>query len=116
MTTRGRIDLSMGGPSWAGWRFGSWGKAKEWRILAPDGSTFQASQLAALPGQVADLGYLQTLAREQAAKLAGSSLAFTRDESALVRVALQLLLRELPVQIGRRDPGAVPGRLLQAVK
>lgn len=111
---RGRIDLAIGGDSWAGWRFGSWGKARDWRILAPDGTTLQAAELAALPQQVADLAYLQALAREQAAKLAGATLALSQDEAALLRVALAVLLRELPVQLGRREFRASPAMLVRA--
>lgn len=114
MTHRDRIELSIGGPSWAGWRFGSWGKARDWRILAPDGANFQAAELAALPGLRADVGYLQTLSRHQAAKLAGSALALTPEEAALLRVALAVLLRELPVQIGRQDAGVKPAMLVRA--
>lgn len=114
MTRRGGLDLSIGGDSWAGWRFGSYGKARDWRILAPDGSTFQASELAALPHQVADLAYLQSLSREQAAKLAGATLALSQEEAALLRVALRVLLRELPDQVGRREGLARPAMLLRA--
>lgn len=114
MTTRGRIDLSIGGPSWAGWRFGSWGKARDWRILGPDGSSFQAPELAALPGRLADLAYLDALAHDQAAKLAGAALALSADEAQLVRVALGVLLRELPVQLGRRDCRVRPAMLVRA--
>jgi hypothetical protein len=115
MRERGGIDLAIGGESWAGFKFQSYGKARDWRILTPAGDNIQAGELMALRGQLADLAFLQTFTKDQAAKLAGSTLAFTPDESHLVRVALQLILRELPVQLGRRDFQARPARLLRSV-
>lgn len=114
MRERGGIDMAMGGESWHGFKFQSYGKARDWRILTPTGDNIQAGDLATLRADLADLAYLKALARDQAAKLAGSSMSLTKDESHLVRVALQLLLREFPVQLGRRDYEARPARLLRA--
>lgn len=116
MTNRGRIDLSIGGNSWAGWRFGSWGMARDWRILTPSGLSITAPEIESIPTRSADLAFLQSLSRDQAEKLSGSTLALTPDETALVRVAMQVLMRELPVQLGRRDAAVRPSGLLQAVK
>ncbi|MDP2787306.1 MAG: hypothetical protein Q8O79_04445 [Pseudomonadota bacterium] len=69
--------------------------------------------LANLRARLADLSYLQTRNREIESKLSGVAFALTPDESHLVRVALQLLVRELPVRLGRRDAGVRPERLLR---
>jgi len=112
---RGRISLAIGGESWEGFTFGSYGRARDWRITTPNGETIQADELSSLRARDHDLSYLQYRAADLAAKLAGASMAFSPDEAQLLRVALQLMLRELPVQLGRRDAGVRPGRLLRAV-
>ncbi len=112
---RGRIDLSIGGDSWAGFTFGSYGKAREWRISTPNGQALTAGDLLHVHANALDLGYLQVRNRELEAKQAGVTFALTPDESHLVRVALQVLARELPVQLGRRDARVKPEMLLRAV-
>lgn len=110
---RGFLDLSVGGPSWDSWRFGSYGQAREWRILAPTGSTFTASEISDLPARLADLAFLQGLTARQDAQLAGTSLSLSPDEAQLVRVALQVLLREIPARARRRDAEVRPSMLLK---
>lgn len=90
--------------------------AREWRLLAPSGSTFTSAEISDLPARLADLAFLQGLTAQQDLKLAGSTLALAPEEAQLVRVAMQILLRELPVQIGRRAASVRPAQLLRAVK
>jgi hypothetical protein len=112
-TKRGRIDLSAGGDSWAGFTFGSYGRAREWRIMTPAGETITAPELSNLRARDHDLTFLQSRSAELAAKLAGASMAFSPDEAQLLRVALQLMLRELPVQLCRRDARVTPAALVR---
>lgn len=113
MKTRGGLDMAIGGDSWAGFRFASWGTARDWRILTPSGLSITAPEVEAIPSRSADLAFLQSLSRDQAAKLAGSAMALSPDEAQLVRVALRVLLRELPVQVGRRDGRVKPAMLVR---
>jgi len=80
------------------------GRCREWRITTPNGETITAPELTDLRTRDHDLTYLQSRSSELAAKLAGSTMAFSPDEAHLLRAALQLMIRVLPVQIGRRGP------------
>ena len=44
------IDLSVGG--WDGWYFSQYGRAKQWRLIAPGGENY-------LPGEIMELRALQ---------------------------------------------------------
>lgn len=100
---RGRIDLSPGGESWAGWYLGHYGRAREWRLHTPAGDAFTAGELADMRARALDLAYLQGEHRVLTAKLAGAAFHLEPDEVHVVRLALQAILRELPVQLGRRE-------------
>lgn len=50
------IDLSVGG--WDGWYFGSYGRAKVWRLISPDGQTFIPAEILSVRGLVLDNDYL----------------------------------------------------------
>lgn len=50
------IDLSVGG--WDGWYFGSYGRAKAWRLLAPDGQHFQPGEVLSIRELILDKDYL----------------------------------------------------------
>lgn len=117
MTTikRGACALSRGGESWAGFMFQSWGKARDWRLILPTGEALTADEIADVRRLQADLCYLHGEVSRLTAKASGVALAFTGDEAQLLRVALGVLLRELPVQLRRRDCRVTPGGLLRAV-
>lgn len=112
-TNKGRIDLSIGGESWHGFCFGSWGRAREWALMTPTGERLNADDLSDVRSRALDLDYLQVRNKLLEAKQAGVSFSLAPDEAQLVRVALQLLTRELPVQLGQRDAGVRPGKLLK---
>lgn len=116
MKKRGGIDLAPGGPSWEGFRFQSYGRAAEWRLITPEGEALTAAELLQVRAQAHSLAYLQGQVIDLTSRLAGSTASWSPDESHLIRVALQLLLREMPAQLGRRDAAVSPARLLQAVK
>lgn len=50
------IDLSVGG--WDGWYFGSYGRARAWRLLAPDGQHFQPAEVLSVRELMLDKDYL----------------------------------------------------------
>jgi hypothetical protein len=107
------MSLSIGGDSWAGFTFGSFGRARDWRLHTPAGETLTADELVTLRARSIDLAYLQARNLELESKLAGAALALTPDEAQLVRVALQVLTRELPIRLGRRDATVRPEMLLR---
>lgn len=56
------IDLSVGG--WNGWYFGSYGRAKVWRLMAPDGQIFIPSEVLSLRTLTLDNDFLATRVRQ----------------------------------------------------
>lgn len=95
--------MDIGGPDWDGWTFGSYGKSSSWRLNSPTGESFVAAEINEIRRNALDLDWLRTHMKEANAKLAGSSLHLTPEETQLIRITLQILLRELPVQHGRRN-------------
>jgi len=58
------LDLSIGGPSWTGWAFCKWGKAREWRLHSPNGANYTAGELAELRPALLDADFLRMRLRE----------------------------------------------------
>ncbi len=48
------FDLSVGGPSWAGWFFGKWGRAREWRLHTPAGGNYTAGEVDGISANALD--------------------------------------------------------------
>lgn len=67
------IDLSAGGNAWRGWRLGPYGRARDWRLFAPDGQVYTAGDVAALAALALDVTYLQGRVRELEQEQAGLS-------------------------------------------
>lgn len=87
------LDLSIGGQSWDGWHFGPWGRAREWRLHAPDGAHYTAGEVGTVRAQALDIDYLQRRVRELADIAAPDALHFgPLDARALIAVA-ELILR-----------------------
>lgn len=101
MTDTTCIDLSIGGPDWCGFQFSRYGKARNWRIILPDGETMQAAELLGHHQLTLSVDYLRVRLQELEAKMGGLSVNFTAEESRLLRLALQVLQREIPVNRGR---------------
>lgn len=89
------LDLSHGGESWSGWTFGPWGRAKEWRLHAPDGASYDACEIAELRARALDLDYLQTRVRQLEQRerelLAQLERRFSASEIATLRAAAAIL-------------------------
>lgn len=111
------IDLSIGG--WDGWRFGRYGKAKQWRIHAPTGECFIPTEILNIRASQLDLDYLRLrIKRLEATK----GLTLSPDDITVIH-ALQRLVERLSVfPADRRQdvPGSVlpdlPGQLLDFKK
>ena len=89
------VDLSRGGESWSGWTFGPWGRAKEWRLHAPDGASYDVCEIAELRARALDLDYLQVRVRQLEQRerelLAKLERRFSASEIATLRAAAAIL-------------------------
>lgn len=80
-----KIDMSVGG--WDGWCYASWGRAKKWRIYAPNGESFYPDELLSVRQNERDIGYLQS----QIKRLRAMQLPVTRDDFMTVEAAYFIL-------------------------
>ena len=112
---RGALDLSAGGESWAGWHFGSWGNARDWRLLTPNGEALQACEVQELRALQADVGYLKDQVKLMIDRQGGALATWSPQETQILRVAMQLLNRELPVHLVR-EGRITPSALIQLVR
>lgn len=98
------ITLATGGPSWTGWTFGPWGRAREWFLLAPDGSRYSAGEICELAGLMLDVDWLRHRVRELEAQAVG--VRMTMEEAAALRAAAAILARALPAPRARLSVAA----------
>lgn len=87
------MPLDCGGDSWQGWIFGRYGRAREWRLIAPDGLTFTADELTSLPGLMADADYFRVRVRELESERDSQAVHFTAAEMQTIRSAAAILDR-----------------------
>ena len=110
MRRRKPIPLDVGGDSWTGWRFGCWGKAKEWRLTSPAGETFTAGELKQLRGLIVDVDYLRGRVHELQGKVEAHACHFSPDDVTILHATIALLGRALPAPRARAWRG-VTGRM-----
>ncbi len=87
------VSLDCGGDSWHGWSFSPYGRARDFRLISPGGTTYTASELEALPGALADVDYLRHRTRELEAERDGTAEHFTTEELGTLRTAAGILAR-----------------------
>lgn len=87
------VDLSIGGQSWAGWHFGPWGRAKEWRLRAPNEQTYLAGELLEFPQLLMDLNALQVQLRTLEALASPDAMHFGPADAALLIAAKDVIER-----------------------
>lgn len=87
------VDLSIGGPSWAGWHFGVWGRAREWRLHSPCGASFTASEVAQARAVALDVDFLQCRVRELADYAHPGALHFGPLDARALIAAAELIVR-----------------------
>lgn len=80
------FDMSQGG--WDGWRFGKWGKAKVWRLIAPNEETFQAGDILALRQLVGETDFLRLRVKQLQTI---SRPALSTDDLAALETAITVL-------------------------
>jgi len=88
------FDLAAaGGASWVGWHFGPWGRARDWRLHAPDGASYTAGEIAQTRALAHEVCYLSARNRELTDYAHADALHFgPRDALALIAAA-ELVLR-----------------------
>lgn len=101
------IDLSQGGASWAGWTFGRWGKARDWRLVAPDDSNYTAAEVWELRALLVDLDFYRVRVRELELLTQKTACYFSDEDAAVVRAAVRILGAILPNRNHPR-PGSAP--------
>lgn len=97
------FDMARGGSSWSGWTFGKYGRAKEWRLIAPTGETFSPGEVVELRELRLDVDYLRMRVRELEAQLEQQALYFTREQLEALRSAVAILDERLPRVSARRQ-------------
>lgn len=103
-----RLEEATG---WAGWTLGPYGKAREWRLFAPDGTHYTAQEVSGLRGMVLDLDFLRGQVRELREKVDGSAVHFSADDLLALRLAVAVLDKIAPAERRRVDLPNVPRAL-----
>lgn len=87
------LSLSLGGETWNGWTFGPWGRARDWRLHAPNGEHYTADELLLTRRRDHDLNYLQQRINiiEDAA-----AIYIPRADAAILREAASILAALIP--------------------
>lgn len=101
---RRRLDLSGGGPSWTGWSFAPYGKAREFRLIDPDGTNYTAAEISEGRALALDVDFLRGRVRELEAQADTAPLHLTPGEVRALRQAAAILERLPGTSIRRRFP------------
>jgi len=96
------VSLGQGGPSWEGWSFAPYGRATEYRLIDPDGTTYTAGEIRELTRVAVELDYLRQRLREHDDQASSAAIHFTPDELRAVSAAADILARVLPPRPYRR--------------
>lgn len=101
--------MDIGGPDWSGWSFSPYGRARSWRLIAPDGSNFTAAEVASIPQLALDLDYLRLQVSRLQAEHQAAAVYLTPDDAAALRTAAEILRRiASPYRRGSRSTGTGP--------
>lgn len=83
--------MERGGESWRGWHFGPYGRAKDWRLLSPDGGNFAPEEILDFRRMLLDLDYYQVRCKHLEQQTPPQIL--TRHQRAIIMAALQILMQ-----------------------
>ncbi len=89
-------------PGWAGWVLSRYGRAREWRLIAPGGEAFTAAEIAGLRYLVLDVDYLRGRVLELEGLVDAQACHFDAAELAALHSAIAVLERRLPRRRYRR--------------
>lgn len=87
------LDLSVGGVSWEGWFFGRYGRAREWRIHAPDETTYTAAEIANLRALTLDVNYLTVRIHELSDFASPDAMHFGPEDARTLLEAMEAVQR-----------------------
>jgi hypothetical protein len=96
------IDLSAGGEDWEGWYLGPWGRAKVWRLHAPDGASYHTCEIEEVRKLALEVGYLQTRIKELESLLTPGHVHFHPSAAATLRAAAAAIIDAMPRQPARQ--------------
>ncbi len=87
------VDLSGGGDSWNGWIFGPYGRAREFRLISPDGAAYTPGDLWDMRGHALNVDALRGQVRELEALTDATAYHFTAAELRAIEAAAEILGR-----------------------
>lgn len=87
------IDLAPAGAAWSGWFVGRWGRAKEWRLHAPDGATYTPQEISGLRALTYDVDFLSTRVLELMDYASADAMHFGPQDAAVLIAAMKLIER-----------------------
>lgn len=88
------VDLSIGGSTWAGWHFGKFGRAREWRLHAPNGCDYQASEILNLRALLLDANFYRQRVIALQDYATDDALHFGPMDAALLLQAAEMIARK----------------------
>ena len=103
---RRRLDLSGGGPSWTGWSFSPYGKARDFRLIDPAGTNYTAGEIVEGRAHGLNVDYLRGRVRELETQATSAALYLTPGEVRALRQATAILER-LPGLAARRHSAPI---------
>jgi hypothetical protein len=83
--------MERGGTSWAGWQFSTWGRARDWFVIAPSGTRYSAAEIDEIPRLQADVSYLMSRCRQLETLLAAKPVGLTPRERLILQQAAAIL-------------------------
>ncbi|HJX19107.1 MAG TPA: hypothetical protein VJ437_13070 [Acidiferrobacterales bacterium] len=104
------VALARGGTSWDGWHFGPYGKAREYRLIDPAGTTYTAGEIQELARLAVELDYLRNQAQTLRGQVDARACHFSPDDVAALQIAIAILGRVLPAVRSRTWRGVTPPR------
>ncbi len=116
------IRLEAGGATWTGWTLSPWGRAREWRLIDPAGTTYTPDEVRSIHALAGDADWLRIQVRERDREIELAGLHFNEEEIGVLLLAAEAIRRVLAAARGDecrptspaavRDPAeSVPGSL-----
>jgi len=87
------IDMTDGG--WTDWWFGPWGRAKDWRLHAPEGTSYTMGEIDYLRHHVRDYDYLSDRVRALEQQIEQQPLRISEEERQVLYQASLILEKKL---------------------
>ncbi len=107
---KNKKPIDLGEVGWPGWTLGPYGKARSWRLFAPDGTNYTEGEIRGLRGLVLDVDFLRDRVHAMQGQIDAHACHFTDDDLQALRTAMAVLTRRLPAFTGRKHsrPDTLP--------